>query len=177
MSSSHRSPHGRYSPIRAIWRRTPSLPPLGSCNLVALSRELRHDKGLSIVTFGKPVGLLREIAGELGHQEVVRPLHLLLSLLLNVRPTSLGIAEPTWDDMREGMAKFAPPWTDWVVISPGGQTPRTKRVLERSVELAAAAGIAVDVEHVWSALQELEPDLIESVLARWAAAETRRPVV
>jgi hypothetical protein len=95
----------------------------------------------------------REISRELGHHEIICPLHLLLALLTNVRPASMPAAEPDWPAVRE----FAPPWGDVVVLSPGGQTPTTKRVLLRAIELAAEDGKPVGVEHVWSALQALEP--------------------
>jgi hypothetical protein len=111
----------------------------------------------------------REISKQLGHQEVICPLHLLLGLLINVRPQSLPFGQPSWSVVQEAMAEYAPPWADAVILSPGGQTPTTKQVLVRAIELAAEAGKPVAVEHVWSALQEQQPQLVAAVMARLAA--------
>ena len=81
------------------------------------------------------------------------------------RPASLPVAAPCWPSVREAMADFAPPWGDVAVLSPGGQTPTTKRVLLRAIELAGA-GRPVQVEHVWSALRGLEPELVGAVMCR-----------
>src|SRR5689334_19637428 len=96
----------------------------------------------------------REICRELGHQSVTCPEHLLLALLSNVRPASLEVPQPPWPAVQEVMQEIDPPWTDGVVITPGCQTPTTKRVLETAIELAAAEGNPVHVEHVWSALRQ-----------------------
>lgn len=112
----------------------------------------------------------REISRELGHQEVTCPLHLLLGLLINARPRALEVPEPKWSVVQATMKEFAPPWDEGLVLTPGCQTPATKRVLERAIVLAAEAGEPVDVGHVWAALQEWEPRLVAEVLSRLAAA-------
>jgi hypothetical protein len=108
----------------------------------------------------------RGISGALGHQEVTCPLHLLAALLLHFRPASLQVAIPIWAWVQQVASEFAPPWTDAVVVSPGGQMATTKRVLGRAIERAKDAGKPVDVEHIWAALQEEEPGLVAAVLAR-----------
>jgi hypothetical protein len=109
----------------------------------------------------------REISKDLGHYEIICPLHLLLGLLVNARPLTLAVAEPEWGRVRAAMREFDPPWEDGlVVLSPGGQTPTTKRVLERAAELAQEAGEAVEVEHVWAAINAVEPELVKAVLSR-----------
>jgi hypothetical protein len=112
----------------------------------------------------------REVSGKLGHHEIICPLHLLLALLMHVRPASLAVGDPGWPAVQQAMGEFAPPWGDVVVLSPGGQTPTTKRVLLRAVELAGAGG-SVQVEHVWSALRELEQELVGAVISRLGLAD------
>ena len=51
----------------------------------------------------------REISKELGHHEIICPLHLLLGLLLNVRPVSLTVVPPGWAEVKAAMREFAPP--------------------------------------------------------------------
>jgi hypothetical protein len=107
----------------------------------------------------------------LGHYEIICPLHLLLGLLINARPLALTVAEPTWDRVRRTMQEFAPPWDDGlVVLSPGGQTPTTKRVLVQAMTLAQAAGEAVEVEHIWAAINAVELELVQAVLSRLGLA-------
>jgi hypothetical protein len=115
----------------------------------------------------------RLISKDLGHYEIVCPLHLLLGLLVNARPLALAVAEPDWDSVRAAMREFDPPWdSGMVVLSPGGQTPTTKRVLERAAELAQDAGEALEVEHVWSAINAVETELVQAVLSRLGLAPT-----
>jgi hypothetical protein len=125
-----------------------------------LVRGIEWDEGCRVL-----LREAREISREPGHHEIVCPLHLLLALLVNVRPSSLAVAAPSWPSVLEAMGGFTPPWGDVVVLSPGGQTPTTKRVLSRAIELARAGGL-VQVEHVWSALRELEPELVGAVMCR-----------
>ncbi len=112
----------------------------------------------------------REISGELGHCEIVCSLHLLLALLTRVRPQSVTSAEPDWSAVLTAMRDFAPPWGDVVVLTPGGQTPRTKRVLVRAIELAAEASEPVNAEHIREALRQCEEKLLGSVLGRLGLA-------
>jgi hypothetical protein len=58
------------------------------------------------------------------------------------------------------------------VLSPG-QTPTTKAVLLRAIDLAGEASGPVSVEHVWSALRQCESGLVEGVLGK-LARETGR---
>jgi hypothetical protein len=82
----------------------------------------------------------------------------------------LEVSPPLWSAAQKVISEFAPPWTDAVVLSPGGQTPATKRILKRAIELATSSGQPVDVEHIWSALRQCEPELVATVLARLADA-------
>jgi hypothetical protein len=109
----------------------------------------------------------REISKELGHYEMICPLHLLLGMLINVRPVSLAVPQPEWSDVQTAMREFAPPWDDGlVVLSPGGQTPTTRRVLEQAARRALDAGESVEVEHLWAALIAVESGLVGAVLSR-----------
>jgi hypothetical protein len=110
----------------------------------------------------------REISRELGPQSVTCTEHLLLALLINVRTDSLEVPQPEWSAVQKIMQEIAPPWTDAVVISPGCQTPRAKRVLETAIELAAAEGKPVHVEHVWSVLRQCESEKVAIMLSRLA---------
>jgi hypothetical protein len=114
----------------------------------------------------------REVSRDLGHHQVICPLHLLPALLINVRPPCLTADEPDWPTVQEAMREFAPPWGDVVVLSPGGQTPTPKRVLLKAIELAAEDAKPVEVEHVWSALRESEPGLVAKLFARLGLAST-----
>ena len=131
-------------------------------------RGIEWDEGCRVL-----LRAARELSRDLGHHEIVCPLHLLLALLVNLRPTSLAVAPPCWPSVREAMGEFAPPWGDVVVLSPGGQTPTTKRVLLRAIELTGA-GRPVQVEHVWSALRELEPGLVGAVMCRLGLTDQER---
>jgi hypothetical protein len=112
----------------------------------------------------------RAISKDLGHYEIICPLHLLLGLLMNARPSALAVPAPEWTCVRAAMQEFAPPWEDGLVaLSPGGQTPTTKRVLERAAEMVQGVGEAVDVEHVWAALNAFEAELVQAVLSRLGA--------
>ncbi|HWG47778.1 MAG TPA: hypothetical protein VN688_33755 [Gemmataceae bacterium] len=113
----------------------------------------------------------REISKNLGHYEIICPLHLLLGLLVNARPSALAVAEPEWDRVRAIMEEFAPPWDDGlVVLSPGGQTPTTKRVLGQATMLAQEAREAVEVKHIWAAINIVEMELVQAVLSRLGLA-------
>jgi len=118
----------------------------------------------------------REISKELGHYEIIFPLHLLLGLLINARPLSLAIPRPEWESVQASMRTFAPCWgDDLVVLSPGGQTPTTKRILEHAAELAVAAGELLEVEQVWAALNVVESVLVQAVLSRLGLASGVSP--
>jgi hypothetical protein len=106
----------------------------------------------------------REISAGLGHHEIVCPLHLLPALLVHARPLPLAVAERGGPAVKGAVAESAPPWGDEVVLSPGGQTPTTKQVLLKAIELAGDSGDPVSVEHAWSALRECEAELVGAVL-------------
>ena len=114
----------------------------------------------------------RTISAELGHHEIICPLHLLLGILTNVRPASLAVTQLEWGAVQVAMRQFAPPWkSGLVVLSPGGQTPTTKRVVECAASMALDAGEPVEVEHLWAALNAVEPQLVGAVLSRLGYGE------
>lgn len=126
-----------------------------------MSSSIRWDK----LQWGEPTHQLlpaaRRISKELGHYEVILPLHLLLAMLIDVRPTSLSVPQPEWPLVRNRVREFEPPWEDDLcVLSPGGQTPATKRILERAICMAQESEQMVQIEHLWGSICELEPELV-----------------
>lgn len=72
------------------------------------------------------------------------------------------------------MLEHYPPWGDVVVLSPGGQTPTAKRILERACQLVAEVGKANEAGHIWLGLQECEPSLVAFVLSKLRPADGKR---
>jgi len=107
----------------------------------------------------------RRISEDLGHYEIVLPLHLLLAMLVDVRPASLSVPQPEWNLVQNRMNELEPPWDDDLcVLSPVGQTPATKRILERAICMAQESLQMVEMGHLWGSICELEPDLVTDVL-------------
>jgi hypothetical protein len=100
-----------------------------------------------------------------GHQGVVHSGHLLFVILTNFRPDHLLIG-PKWLDLPGARSEIAPPGFGEGVVPPDGQTPAAKRVLERAAELASKSGRAVGLDHLWSALQECEGEMVAVMLAK-----------
>lgn len=107
----------------------------------------------------------RQISKNFGHHEIICSLHLLIGMLTVVRPASLRIPRPTDDAIKSAIAVFAPPWRDVFVLSPGGQTPWCKRILAQAAKMALNRNEVTEVQHLWEALANLQPELMTTVLS------------
>jgi hypothetical protein len=103
----------------------------------------------------------RTLSRELGHYEIITPVHLFLALLTTERPGILSLTA-----IQDAMLGFDPPWPKgWVVMSPGAKTPSANKVLAHAVGLASEPS-AVEPKHIRAALEALEPELVRIVLCR-----------
>lgn len=111
--------------------------------------------------------MTRGVSKELGHQEIIRPLHILAVLLTTVRPASLKFPQPEWAAVKKAMSEVDPPFDEGdVVFSPGGQTPTTKRITLSAKDRAVAEGRPVTTDDFWAALLTHEHDLVSEVMVK-----------
>ncbi len=104
----------------------------------------------------------REISKALGHHEIIRTIHLLFAMLLDVRPKHEKLPVVDLQKLQEIAVRVdAGPYEDTAaILSPGQQTPKVKAIYLHAMQRTMPQS-PIKIDDLWRALRQLEPCLVE----------------